>query len=111
MSCPFCGEDKDIKDYFGRENGMWGYVMCFKCGAQTGMYPYKNLAIEAWNGQACNLKPCPFCGSEDFESDYLNPTDRAGEVAIVCRVCGGSGGLQKSYIEAISEWNKRVKGK
>lgn len=42
--CSLCGGTGKVIEYDGK------YVIeCWGCGAETGMYAYKKLAIKAWN--------------------------------------------------------------
>lgn len=49
------------------------------------------------------LKPCPFCGSEDVQ---LTGTDLTGWY-VICWDCGGRGGLAHRQEKAIEKWNDR----
>ena len=52
------------------------------------------------------LKPCPFCGSDDV---VVEETDTSGYVR--CRGCGAEGGLRYSHDEAAAAWNSRADAK
>jgi Lar family restriction alleviation protein len=49
------------------------------------------------------LKPCPFCGSEDLYDDEMN-----NWVSIVCNECSGTSGCYNGLDLAIETWNKRI---
>lgn len=53
-----------------------------------------------------NLKPCPFCGSDDVAMYGLYPSSYAR-----CRACGAEGAMSNSYYEAAAAWNRRAKAK
>lgn len=52
------------------------------------------------------LKPCPFCGSNDVTMYEVYPSSYAR-----CRVCGAEGGLRDSHDEAAASWNRRTNAK
>lgn len=52
------------------------------------------------------LKPCPFCGSNDVTMYEVYPSSYAR-----CRVCGAEGGLRDSHDEAAAAWNSRTDAK
>lgn len=54
--------------------------------------------------EALNLKPCPFCGSDDLDMYAGRYRD---EYQIYCEECGGRVGFYKSREEAIEHWNRR----
>jgi Lar family restriction alleviation protein len=56
------------------------------------------------------LKPCPFCGSEDIEIDcagYLDDSDHW----VICQDCGAASGIIKEASDAIEAWNTRADDK
>lgn len=55
------------------------------------------------------LKPCPFCGSEDvvLQESIIYP----GEYYVCCNVCGILTNRYSNRSLAISAWNKRVENK
>ena len=62
------------------------------------------------------LKPCPFCGGEDVE--VINALEAQPEMElvgltkdnwnVVCNECYAAGGTQRTALEAIEAWNRRV---
>lgn len=55
--CPFCGFTATVGVYYGKNGWRDRYfVMCRYdeggCGAESGLYHYKEEAIEAWNRRA-----------------------------------------------------------
>lgn len=50
-----------------------------------------------------NLKPCPFCGSEEVIME-----DGYGLFYVRCADCGASASYCETDEEAISAWNERV---
>lgn len=55
------------------------------------------------------IKPCPFCGSDDIHTDDCSDTQQEGTM-ILCRKCGGNikgWGLGCSY-RARKLWNTRT---
>ena len=58
------------------------------------------------------LKPCPFCGTEDIQiyqtfHDPLSLLDPPGEVTVTCPSCGLGGYTEETEDEAIKAWNER----
>ena len=49
------------------------------------------------------LKPCPFCGSEDLEC-----TEACGENWVKCWDCGAMSGLREKEIDCGEAWNRRA---
>jgi Lar family restriction alleviation protein len=66
------------------------------------------------------IKPCPFCGSQDVDLIQNDIEDREGwPVSIGCMECGASCGFvytkhnpntnkEAAFFEALEEWNMRV---
>lgn len=52
------------------------------------------------------LKPCPFCGSND-----VTVNDAYMHSYAQCRVCRAEGGLRDSHDEAVAAWNRRTNAK
>ena len=50
------------------------------------------------------LNPCPFCNSENCESQWR---EEYGQNQVVCLECGGCGPLQKSTEKAENSWHSR----
>jgi Lar family restriction alleviation protein len=56
-----------------------------------------------------NLKPCPFCGAQQYDEHRIGlrlAKSSVGYVAVLCS-CGGSGPIENSEEEAIKGWNAR----
>ena len=55
------------------------------------------------------LKPCPFCGSDDIEYGIMSGTMKGFDY-IQCQNCGAEirSINNGKYIEAIEDWNRRV---
>lgn len=49
------------------------------------------------------LKPCPFCGSQDVESTFMGH----GALAVLCYECEAEGPPADTLEESIAAWNKR----
>lgn len=58
-----------------------------------------------------NLKPCPFCASNDVEADidYEYCTEDHKEYCVSCNNCGASSAFCEDEQKAIEAWNNRVK--
>lgn len=55
------------------------------------------------------LKPCPFCGSEDLEiEDDLDECEESRYYWVACNSCGGLGASVQSKDECIERWNRRA---
>lgn len=56
------------------------------------------------------LKPCPFCGSDDIDYGIMSGTMKGFDY-IQCQNCGAEirSINNGKYIEAIEAWNRRVK--
>ena len=59
------------------------------------------------------LKPCPFCGSEDvwYFEERLHIMGNAYLMGVKCRNCGGawiSSDKRKCTNDAVRAWNRRV---
>ena len=52
------------------------------------------------------LKPCPFCGSND-----VTVNDAYMHSYAQCRVCRAEGGFRYSHDEAAAAWNRRTNAK
>ncbi len=63
-----------------------------------------------------DLKPCPFCGSEElryvttFETKAVTRDEEHAEVYVKCGVCCGQGPKGNDLIFAIRQWNRRADG-
>lgn len=58
------------------------------------------------------LKPCPFCGSKNVDSEIVGTAQDyvTRYYAVVCRLCGSRGPDRLASITACEEdWNKRDK--
>lgn len=51
------------------------------------------------------LKPCPFCGSEEIHIETLK---KFGTSYLWCKQCGAEISLYNSLDEAVSAWNGRT---
>lgn len=49
------------------------------------------------------LKPCPFCGSDDVEA-----LDMEGKHYVACYDCALEGPFHDSRAEAVAAWNRRA---
>lgn len=59
--------------------------------------------------QRAECLPCPFCGSKNVEVYTNDDGDYGPDTYMVeCNVCFSSSGNQKSEIEAINAWNRRM---
>lgn len=56
------------------------------------------------------LKPCPFCGSENIGADYDEERVKIMRYGhfIECHDCFGASGYRGTKEEAIVSWNKRT---
>ena len=54
---------------------------------------------------ATELKPCPFCGGEDFQMVSVY----GGEYYVDCLTCTACGPSGETEEEAIEAWNRRAK--
>lgn len=52
---------------------------------------------------ADNIKPCPFCGSED-----IVVCDKGDAWSLYCWDCGAIGPTEKHRSDAIDAWNHRI---
>jgi Lar family restriction alleviation protein len=61
--------------------------------------------------QRVECLPCPFCGSKDTLVTHDDGGDYGGDTyGVECQDCPGEiGCCEKSEIEAIEKWNRRVK--
>ena len=48
-TCPFCGKQAYLKDYYHGDDGESFYVFCSGCYTETFEYPTVHEAVEAWN--------------------------------------------------------------
>ena len=48
-TCPFCGKQAYLKDYYHGDNDESFYVFCSGCYTETFEYPTVHEAVEAWN--------------------------------------------------------------
>ena len=57
----------------------------------------------------CELKPCPFCGSENIEIEVLSyqPYANGQRYFIVCSYCTAAHGNDEDKQKAIDNWNMR----
>lgn len=53
------------------------------------------------------LKPCPFCGSEDLHIDYEIENGSPKTFYVVCMNCFAQGPFHYTEKIAIDAWNKR----
>lgn len=53
------------------------------------------------------LKPCPFCGSEDLHIDYHIENNSPKIFYVVCMNCFSQGPFHYTEKIAIDAWNKR----
>ncbi len=49
------------------------------------------------------IKPCPFCGSDETQ------VDSTIDYRVECKRCEAQGPKSKSFNEAIGTWNNRMK--
>lgn len=56
---------------------------------------------------ADTLKPCPFCGSADVETDFV-VTPIGKYLNVVCCGCLACGPAHRTEPEAIAAWNQRA---
>ena len=62
--------------------------------------------VERLRGNPAELKPCPFCGDDGIEiHDGLGGDE---QLAVICFMCGSSGGYCDTEAEAIAAWNRRA---
>ena len=59
------------------------------------------------------LKPCPFCGSENVSTNTVEPPPGFGELipiryGVFCSTCFGGNRYYNTEQEAIAAWNRRV---
>jgi len=58
-----------------------------------------------------DLKPCPFCGSQELEMVHETGKDRYEELVQIhwvhCKGCTASGPMARFSLEAVEEWNRR----
>lgn len=52
------------------------------------------------------LKPCPFCGSEN--AGVKEDDENSGMIWIICRDCGSMGEWDYSVKKAKQHWNRRA---
>ena len=52
-----------------------------------------------------DIKPCPFCGSEDL---FVDPGEYRTDYAIICARCGGRIGYFNTFEYAQEAWNRRA---
>lgn len=58
------------------------------------------------------LKPCPFCGSEEVhvtraDTSYLPANIKIADIVVICEGCGATGRSETSVEKAIESWNRR----
>ena len=53
------------------------------------------------------LKPCPFCGSEDLRVIYKIENNSPKIFMVFCEICCAEGPFDLTETEAIDAWNKR----
>ena len=58
------------------------------------------------------LKPCPFCGSEEVHTartiiDNCPPNIAIANIFVMCEGCGAAGRSETTVEKAIESWNKR----
>ena len=86
--CPFCGDKAESDFGFKHNNETYFYVICFKCGGESGHYETEKKAITAWNTRpspwikikedGSNLpeakRPCLWADENDgrYRSGYLH---------------------------------------
>jgi Lar family restriction alleviation protein len=69
---------------------------------RIAIYRYENPELTRGGGKMSNLKPCPFCGSTDIDSEPN--TDTYGSVC--CNKCGFGSPYGEISI-MIEHWNSR----
>ena len=55
------------------------------------------------------LKPCPFCGSEDVHTAFYHFDDTGSKAVVECRNCYCSSGHYNDLQNAVKQWNTRIK--
>ena len=58
------------------------------------------------------IKPCPFCDGGQITPNIIkhwSDMEQDFYYNVLCRLCGGQGGVCKTKKEAIIVWNKRRK--
>lgn len=81
--CPFCNNIPTIRIFVGKDGWRDRYAVLCRydeggCGAESGLYHYKEEAVEAWNRRA--VKRGHWIEHEKFERKNCN-------VCIECSVC------------------------
>lgn len=118
-NCPFCGSanvevttfvpemegEIDGEDILSKQYD----VTCLDCGISSVSEDTEEAAIASWNTrppkQYSELKPCPFCGSQDV--DYAEAEDIDGSF-VMCFECGTTSPVVDSKEKARDIWNRRA---
>ena len=54
------------------------------------------------------LKPCPFCGSDNVHLAFYHSKENGSKAVVECRDCYCSSGYYNDLHEAVEQWNKRT---
>ena len=57
------------------------------------------------------LKPCPFCGSENCETRTVFYTVKLSRNWVTCHICGAHGPVEPTKKQAQQSWNRRAEVK